>query len=136
MNYRITLLLSALFLTAACASLPPTTRTGAIHEIKFEEHLMPTELTAQVGDEIRWVNHRSMPARVDFPGVVEDVSCERGFRNFFSLRQESATVRPNESVSLCFAKSGFYTYNARMDAAVPGGKLIEQGSIRVGTPAR
>lgn len=136
MIYKITLLFSAIVLTAACSSLPPTTRTGAIHEIRFEEHLMPTELIAQVGDEIRWVNHRSMPARVDFPGVVEDVSCERGFRNVLGLRQESATVQSNESVSLCFAKSGFYTYNARMDAAVPGGKLIEQGTIRVGTPAK
>ncbi len=121
-------------LGAGCAGTPHTTRTGTIHEVTFEEHLTPTDLAVRIGDEVRWVNHRSLPARVDFPGVVETLACERGFRNWIGLRQESATVQPNQSVSLCFAGHGVYTYNVRMDAAVPGGKLIEQGMIQVGPP--
>ena len=47
-------------------------------------------------------------------------------------RQEVATIQPNESVSLCFGKPGTVTYNARMDSAVAGGKMIERGTLYVG----
>lgn len=129
------LLGAAVLLMAGCAGVPPTSRTGAIHDVKFEEHMMPSELHVQPGDEVRWVNHRTMPVRIDFlAGSLNELSCERGFSNFIGRRQESVFIEPNQSASLCFSKSGAVTYNARMDAAVPGGKVIEPGTIRVGPP--
>jgi hypothetical protein len=35
-------------------------------------------------------------------------------------------------VSLCFGNPGTVLYNARMDSAVAGGKMIEQGTLYVG----
>jgi plastocyanin len=129
------LLGAAVLLMAGCAGVPHTSRTGAIHDVKFEEHMMPSELQVQPGDEVRWVNHRTMPVRIDFlDGALNEVSCERGFSNFIGRRQESVSIDPNQSASVCFSKSGAVTYNARMESAVPGGKLIEPGMIRVGPP--
>ena len=34
--------------------------TAIIHEVKFEKTLEPSDLTVHVGDEIRWVNHRTL----------------------------------------------------------------------------
>ncbi len=41
-----------------CATLPQTTRTGDIHDIKIEEALSNVNLNVKIGDEIRWVNYR------------------------------------------------------------------------------
>jgi hypothetical protein len=82
---------------------------------------------------VRWVNQRSTPVTVEFLGeALNDVTCQRGFDNFIGRQQEAATIEPNQSVSLCFANPGTVTYNARMDSAVAGGKLIERGTLYVG----
>jgi plastocyanin len=129
------LLGAAVFLMVGCAGVPMTSRTGAIHEVKFEEHMMPSDLRVQPGDEIRWVNHRTMPVRIDFlDGALSEVTCERGFSNFIGRRQEAIVIESNQTASLCFSKAGVITYNVRMDAAVPGGQIIEPGTIRVGPP--
>jgi len=118
---------------AGCASVPTTSRTGVIHDVRFEERMTPANLRAQPGDEIRWVNQRSMPVRVEFLGAaLDDVTCQRGFDNRMGSQQEMAVIQPNQSVSLCFGKPGRVTYNARMDSAVAGGKMIESGTIQVG----
>ncbi len=95
--------------------------------------MTPADLRVQPGDEIRWVNQRSTPVTVEFLGdALDDVTCQAGFSNLFRRQQESATIQPNESVSLCFGKVGTVTYNARMDSPVAGGQTIESGTIRVG----
>jgi plastocyanin len=128
-----------LAITAGCATtLPTTTRTGSIHEVKFEERMTPTNLRIAPGDEVRWINQRSEPVTVEFLGsALGEVSCERGFadRSFANpmgrIREET-TIQPNDSVSLCFTTVGTVTYNARMQANVAGGETIESGTIRVG----
>jgi plastocyanin len=123
---------ATVLLIAGCASLPETTRTGAIHEVRFEEHLTPTSLVAQVGDEIRWVNRRSGPVTLEFLGdALDDIVCQKGFTNIFRRRQESISIAPNETASLCFGRVGVVTYNARMESAVAGGQTIESGIIRI-----
>jgi plastocyanin len=123
---------ATVLLIAGCASLPETTRTGAIHEVRFEEHLTPTSLVAQVGDEIRWVNRRSGPVTLEFLGdALDDIVCQKGFTNIFRRRQESISIAPNETASLCFGRVGVVTYNARMESAVAGGQTIESGTIRI-----
>ena len=127
------ILCTALLGIAGCAGVSSTSRTGVIHDVRFEERLTPANLRVQPGDEVRWVNQRSMPVTVEFLGeALDDVTCQRGFDNLIGRQQEITTIQPNQSVSLCFGNPGTVTYNARMDAAVAGGQMIESGTIHVG----
>jgi plastocyanin len=127
-----------LMTSAGCASVPTTSRTGTIHEVSFAEHLSPVNLTVRQGDEVRWVNKRSLPVTVEFlEGALGDVSCEEGFsqralRNLRARRQDSTTIQPNASASLCFTAIGLVPYNVRMESALAGGQTIESGTVRVG----
>ena len=133
---RVSLIaLTGLLLMTGCAGLAHTTRTAVIHEVKFEENLVPADLTVRVGDEVRWVNHRTLPVRIDIPGMNREMlSCERDFSNFIGLVGETAELSPSKSVSLCFSKGMVISYNARMKSAVPGGMVIQPGTIRVVGP--
>jgi plastocyanin len=134
MTIRNNYLILAGLLLAGCASLPETTRTGVIRDVKIEHGLYPSDLLAQIGDEVRWVNHRSGSVGIHFlGGALDHVSCTRGFSNFLGMKKESATIKPSESGSLCFSQAGFFSYNVRMADMVPGGELIEAGTIRVGS---
>lgn len=121
-----------------CASVSETTRTGNIQEVKLAERLTPTEVQVESGDEVRWVNERSMPVTIEFlEGALKDVSCERGFSkrtlsNLTGQRQEVATIEAYKSASLCFTTVGTVSYNARMESPVAGGQVIDAGTIRVG----
>ena len=127
------ILCTALLAIAGCAGVSNTSRTGVIHEVRFEEHMTPANLRVQPGDEVRWVNQRSMPVTVEFLGdALDDVTCQRGFDNLIGRQQEMTTIHPNQSVSLCFGNPGMVTYNARMDSPVAGGQVIESGTIDVG----
>lgn len=129
------LMLGLIGLSACAMFAPPTTRTGEIREVKIEEGLAPTIVTAGVGDEVRWVNHRTLPVRIDFLGEdLEEVSCHRGFTSWTGMKKDSATLGANESASACFSKAGVIIYNVRMDSALPGGKQIVQGEVIVGKP--
>jgi len=128
----------ALLASAGCAAIAgtggiaSTTRTGKIHDVKFEERMTPVNLRVQPGDEIRWVNQRSTPVTVEFLGdALDDVTCQSGFSSLLRRQQESAAIEPNKSASLCFGKVGTVTYNARMESPVAGGQLIESGTIQI-----
>lgn len=130
---------AALLASAGCATIQgtgaiaSTTRTGTIHDVKFEERMTPEFLRVQPGDEIRWVNQRSSPVTVEFLGdALEDVTCQTGFSSLLRRQQEATSIKPNESASLCFGKVGTVTYNARMESPVAGGQLIESGTIHIG----
>lgn len=139
--YRVKKLIvgTALLATVAgCASIqgtgsiPNTTRTGTVHDVNFAERMTPVNLRVQPGDEIRWVNKRSTPVTVEFlDDALDDVTCQRGFSSLLRRQQESATIQPNESASLCFGEKGTVTYNARMESPVAGGQMIKSGTIRV-----
>jgi plastocyanin len=121
-------------LLAAACSYPSTTRTGPVHDILVTEGPGPADLVVDPGDEVRWVNGRTAPIRVDLMSIKsDDLSCERGFSNIFGMLAESATIKPNQSASACFTKSGVVKYNLRMESAQPGGKAITSGVVRIGT---
>lgn len=118
---------------ASCAG-PATTRTGTVHDVKIAEGPEPADLIVNPGDEVRWVNSRTLPVRVDLVNIKsEDLSCERGFSNLFGVTRESAMIKPNDTASACFTKSGVVQYNLRMDSALPGGRVVVPGVIRIGT---
>jgi plastocyanin len=127
----------ALFLGLAACSGPHTSRSGEIHTVHIEDEPQPAELVVNVGDEVRWVNHRAQPVRLDLVGDVHDgLSCERGFSNLLGSKTEQANIKPNKSVAACFSKIGVIRYNLRMDSALPGGQSITSGTIQVGDPSR
>jgi plastocyanin len=95
--------------------------------------MTPVNLRVQPGDEVRWINQRSTSVTVEFLGdALADVTCQMGFSSLLRRQQETATIRPSESASLCFGNVGTLTYNARMESPVAGGQMIESGTIRVG----
>ena len=121
----------------ACAG-PQTSRSGQIHTVKVEEAPQPADLVVNVGDEVRWVNHRTLPVRLDLVtgDPRETLSCERGFSNFFGMKRDFAEIAPNESAAACFSKVGVVKYNLRMESALPGGKTITAGTVQVGDPTK
>jgi plastocyanin len=124
--------LAVTLLVVACTG-PQMTRTGVVENIRIAEGPEPAELTVNPGDEVRWINMRMYPVRVDLVGVrPDDLSCERGFSNFFGQIGESATIAANETASACFVKAGTVKYNLRMESALPGGKNIVSGVVQVG----
>ena len=127
----------AIALLAGCTSLPQTSRTAVIHDVKFEGALDPADLTVRVGDEIRFVNHRTLPVLIDIPCLNADMlSCDRGFTGMMGGVTELKELDPSKSASLCFSKPIVISYNARMRSADPGGMKIEPGTIRVVGPAQ
>lgn len=40
-------------------STPPITKSGEVYDVEIDEGVAPTTLAVGIGDEIRWVNHRS-----------------------------------------------------------------------------
>jgi plastocyanin len=137
-NMKRLMICAALLTTAGCSAIAgtsgiaETSRTGAIHDVSFEEHMTPANLRVRVGDEVRWINQRNTPVTVEFLGdALDDVTCQRGFSNLMRRQQESATIQPNETASLCFGRPAVVTYNVRMTSPVAGGQRIEAGSIRV-----
>ena len=129
---RSLMALTGLLLMTGCAGLPQTSRTAIIHEVKFEANLAPADLTVHVGDEIRWVNHRTLPVLIDIPGLNADMlSCDRGFTGMMGGVTELKELEPSKSASLCCSKPIVISYNARMKSADPGGMKIEPGTIRV-----
>ncbi len=121
----------------ACAG-PQTSRSGQIHAIKIEKEPEPAELVVNIGDEVRWVNHRSLPVRVEL--IIGDprelLSCARGFTNFVGIKRAYAEIDANESAAACFSRVGAVKYNVRMESALPGGKAITSGTVQVGDPTR
>ncbi len=121
-------------LSVAGCTHPPTTRSGVVHDIRIAEGPEPADLIVNLGDEVRWVNIRTLPVRVDLVNLRhEDTSCERGFSNMVGTVQESAIIKANDSASICFSKAGVVNYNLRMESALPGGQAISSGVVRIGT---
>lgn len=134
------LLFSSIVFLPACATLPETSRTGAVHDIRIEEGVSPERLEVSVGDEVRWINGRTLPVRLEFlPEDLEDLRCQSGFATLVGRVtqvlggvREMAEVQPNEAVSLCFGREGIVTYNVRAESALSGGSEIVPGTVAVG----
>ena len=90
LNLAVPSLILGLIGLSACSMLaPPTTRSGEVYDVKIEETLTPAILTVGIGDEVRWVNHRTRPVRIDFlDETLDDVSCQRGFTNWMGMQKE------------------------------------------------
>lgn len=87
-----------------------------IQTVQIKDTVEPAILHAQVGDEIRWENRSNNVVHVALLGTPkwDSVTCEKGF-SWMGMMQDSATIKPNESVSLCFSKPSTIRFNVWMD---------------------
>lgn len=134
MRYALTLLLVLLTVgvSTGCSTPTPNRITGAIRYFNIRSEIAPRHLIAQIGDEIRWQNLNSHPVTLR---MLEDsdpalLACDKGFKQFGVL-QDTVTIAPLQSVSLCFLKPGTIRFNVWLDADNPQGAMTPTGTIRV-----
>lgn len=126
--------------TAGCAShhpFPESSLTGRVVEVKVSESLTPKEITAEQGDEVRWLNTTGAPVHISFVEPLDGrVSCQKGFVSagwgylFRGIASQPeflvvATVRGNQYASLCFSTPGTYAYTIRSET----GEASKAGGI-------
>lgn len=127
-------------LIAGCSASPTErrwTQTGRIYDIQFGDSINPKEIDVRPGDEVRFINARSSPIKIEFIDRLskEGIACENGFvgSRFTSEGRDlnMTTIKPNKYASLCFTMPGRYRYTARMTAPVAGGERNETGFVFV-----
>ncbi len=77
------------------------------------DEIVPDELRASVGEEIRWHNELPDPIYLAFLGVkpIKEVGCGKGFKTLFGEIKDIVTIRSGEYVSICFNQIGAVRYN-------------------------
>lgn len=116
--------------------MPTVTRTGEVKDIIIREDVSPATVTANPGDEIRWINKRQGAARVIFLLPVEgQLSCQRGFGGLMSggdKNQYTANLGVNDTASVCFKNATEIKYVVRADSNLPSGEENIAGTINIG----
>jgi len=131
---RLTGLAAIVLLAAGCTPIHISSRTGVVKDIIIVEAPNPAELTVNPGDEVRWVNRRTQPIEIDLLETrIPELSCNRGFIDVFGGPRENVTLEANGTASACFPIAGVIRYNVRMESALPGGKKIVSGVVKVGS---
>ena len=105
-------------------SMPTVTRTGDVKDVVIRDNVSPAALTANPGDEIRWINKRQGDVRVIFLNpVMEQLSCQRNFGGFMGAdrNQYTAKLGSNDTASLCFKNAGEVKYVVRAESSDPSG---------------
>ena len=119
-------------LSAGCAQTDPsvTSASGRIHYVVIDDGVSDSNVRAQAGEEVRWVNVRKTPVSVVFNGLQHgDVSCERGFSNSTNSHM-TAVIPPDDKASLCFRAGGRQTYRV-LDVQRSGVELNHEVSVEV-----
>ena len=119
---------------------PTVTKTGEVKDIIIrDDNVSPAIVTANPGDEIRWVNNRQGHARVIFLLPVEgQLSCKRGFGGLMSAdwnsfkNQYTAKLGVKDSASVCFKSPSEVKYVVHADSNLPSGEDSIAGTINVG----
>ena len=132
----------ALLLLAGCQtiggeSMPTVTRTGEVKDVIIRDGVDPTAVTANPGDEIRFINKRQADVRVIFLGpVTENLACQRNFgglMGFGTKRNEyAANLGSNKSASVCFRDPGEVKYVVRAESGDMIGEQNLAGTIFIG----
>ncbi|OQW32290.1 MAG: hypothetical protein A4E19_19880 [Nitrospira sp. SG-bin1] len=116
--------------------MPTITRTGEVKDIIIRENVDPVTVTANPGDEIRFINKRQGDARVIFLLPVEgQLTCQRGFGGLLTSgnkNQYTAKLNANDTASVCFKSPSEVKYVVRADSNLPSGEENIAGTINVG----
>lgn len=126
------LILLAVGASIGCSTPSASRLTGAVRYFNIRSEIAPRHLIAQIGDEIRWQNLNPHPVTLR---MLEDsdpalLACDKGFKQF-GVIQDTVTIAPLQSVSLCFLKPGTIRFNVWLDANNPQGAMTPTGTIRV-----
>lgn len=118
-------------------SMPTVTRTGEVKDIIIRDTVDPKSVSANAGDEIRFINKRQANVRVIFLNpVTENLGCQRNFggpMGFGTKRNEyAAKLGPNESASVCFRDPSEIKYVVRAESGDLIGEQNLAGTISVG----
>jgi plastocyanin len=134
---------SALLMVAGCQSIggegmPTLTRTGEVKDVIIRDVVEPKSVTANPGDEIRWINKRQGTVRVIFLNpMTENLTCQRNFggpMGFGTKRNEyAAKLSSNETASICFRDPAEVKYVVRADSSEPAGEQNLAGMISIGS---
>jgi plastocyanin len=131
---------SALIILTGCQhmvvrdSMPTVTRTGEVKDVVIRENVSPATLTANPGDEIRWVNKRQGDVRVIFLNpVMEMLTCQRNFGGLVGAdrNQYTAKLKSNDTASLCFRSPTEVKYVVRAESSDPSGEQNLAGTIMI-----
>lgn len=131
-RFRMLWVLMASIALAGCASLPEFSRTQSVHDIRIENELVPAEISVNAGDEVRWVNMRRDRVTVQIPDLKKkDLLCESGFTKWTGAFHESVSLKPHQSVALCFKQSGLVRFNVRAKTLASGADVVMPGRVMV-----
>ncbi len=114
---------------------PTVTRTGEVKDIIIQDTVSPEIVTANPGDEIRFINKRQGDARVIFLLPVEgQLSCQRGFGGLMNANKNQYTAKldSNETASVCFKFPMEIKYVVRAESSLPSGDVNIPGTINIG----
>lgn len=114
---------------------PTVTRTGEVKDIIIQDSVSPEIVTANPGDEIRFINKRQGDARVIFLLPVEgQLSCQRGFGGLMNANKNQYTAKldSNETASVCFKFPMEIKYVVRAESSLPSGEVNIPGTINIG----
>ena len=115
---------------SASTAVPETSRTAKVSDVRIGlTDVSPTELSVDVGDEVRFVNDRADPVRIILIEAGKSIACKRGFTG--SLDQQ-ADINPGESASFCFEKAGMAKYMVRSKPhGMVGGEKVVSAEIEI-----
>lgn len=104
------MLIGCMLAFESCQHLPESTRGGYTREVFIHERSPADVLQVNANDEVRWTNRQGVPVRITvLDYVLNNLSCRRNFSGHYYSGAE-ATLRQNESASLCFRKAGIVRY--------------------------
>ncbi|MGZ9159190.1 MAG: hypothetical protein ACXW36_10045 [Nitrospira sp.] len=126
------LVLFAIGFDAGCSSKPISRLTGSVRYFNIRTDVAPRHLIVQVGDEVRWqnLNHHAVRLRMLEDHGPELFACDKGFSQL-GVVQDTVTIAPLQSVSLCFSKAATLRFNVWLDADNPHGAMTPTSTIRV-----
>ena len=142
MHVQRFIIVSTLIVLAGCQhslvrdGMPTVTRTGHVKDVVIRDNVSPATVTANPGDEIRWINKRQGDVRVIFLNpVMEQLTCQRNFGGFMGAdrNQYTAKLGTNDTASLCFRSSGEMKYVVRAESNDPSGEQNISGTISIGS---
>jgi plastocyanin len=137
---------SALIMLTGCqhslirnSMLPTATRTGQVKDIVIKETLSPPTVTANTGDEIRWINKRQGDVEVIFLApVMAKLTCQRNFGGIMEAEQNEYTAKidTNDTAGVCFQDAGELKFVVRAESSHPSGEESFPGTITIGSEAQ
>jgi hypothetical protein len=102
-----------------CASSSVPAAQGPVRVVYIHHRLIPEDLHAFIGEEIRWINGRKTPVRLEIEGPYglgqpcQSDSSKAGFQNGLVL------IPSGHYAEFCFARGGVIQYRVWLEPKNP-----------------